>query len=66
MKKSQTDLILKHLESGKSITPLAALKLYGSLRLGGRIYDLKKQGYPIETKMVRRNGKRFASYRLAA
>ena len=62
--KSQNDQILAHLQSGKSITPLEALGMYGCFRLGGRIYDLKQQGHPIITDKVKENGKTFASYRL--
>lgn len=50
---TQNDMILGHLLEGKSITSLDALKEYGCLRLSGRIYDLKKEGYPIESKMIK-------------
>lgn len=59
---TQTDAILEHLLSGKSITPLEALNLYGCFRLAARIKDLRKLGYGIETKEETENGKRFASY----
>ena len=59
---SQSDQILNHLKSGKSITPLEALHLYGCFRLGARINDLRKDGYPIETEIIHENGKHFASY----
>lgn len=62
--KSQCEDILRHLQSGRSLSSLEALERFGCFRLGGRIYDLKKQGHRIETVMVERNGKRFASYRL--
>lgn len=62
--KAQTEEILNHLQSGRSITPLEALEKYGCFRLGGRIYDLKQQGYEIVTNMVTKNGKRFAEYRM--
>lgn len=62
---TQTQAILRHLQSGKAITPLECLQLYGSLRLGGRIYDLRKAGWKIESKMVDvGNGKHVAEYRL--
>ncbi len=64
MKEAQTKLILKHLESGASITPMDALNLYGCFRLGARIYDLKQAGHNIETTKVTKNGKTFASYSL--
>lgn len=49
---SQLTKIRKHLKSGKSITPLQALRLYGCLRLAARVNDLKSEGLPIKTKMV--------------
>ncbi len=62
--KSQTELIKEHLQSGRSITPLQALRMYGCLRLGARIYDLKRDGLPISSHLVRRNGKQFSEYLL--
>lgn len=62
--KSQCDEILKHLQSGRALTPLEALERFGCFRLGARIYDLKKQGYDIRTDMIQKNGKQFASYSL--
>lgn len=62
---SQNAKILKHLQAGHRLTPLTALKRFGTLRLGGRIYDLKKQGCPIVSRMVKRGNSRVAEYRLA-
>lgn len=64
--KTQCDSIREYLESGKSITPIDALNLFGCFRLGARIADLKKQGMDIRTDIINdpRNGKRYASYRL--
>lgn len=64
--KTQCDNIKEYLESGKSITPIDALNLFGCFRLGARIADLKKQGMAIRTDIINdpRNGKRYASYRL--
>lgn len=56
---------MAHLQSGKSITPLEALNLYGCFRLGARIWDLRNEGYDIEMELVNYNGKRFACYHLA-
>ena len=63
--KSQNESILKHLQKGKKLTPLDALKMFGSLRLGVRIYDLKQQGHNIVSKFVSRNGKTFSEYSYA-
>lgn len=61
---TQNQAILEHLESGKSITPIYALRRFGSMRLGARIYDLKQMGRTIEKRMVSNGEKRFASYRM--
>jgi hypothetical protein len=45
--KSQRAAIERHLKSGKSITALEALKKFNCLRLGARIWELKKQGVRI-------------------
>ena len=42
-----------------------ALNLFGSFRLGARIFDLKNDyGMNIKTEMVEENGKRYARYSL--
>lgn len=68
--KSQKDQILEHLEVHGSITPLEAQTLYGCMRLGARIWDLKRDGHAIITELVEvttRTGKaHVARYRLAA
>lgn len=61
---SQSEQILQYLEEKGSITPLEALNKFGCFRLGARIFDLKKKGYPIESKLISSNGKEFAQYTL--
>lgn len=63
---SQTDLILSYLLRKKSNTlnPVEALRMFRCMRLGARIYDIKKRGYRIETKFVKNGNKRYANYRL--
>ena len=62
---SQNKQIKAWLESGKSLTPLDAINLFNSLRLGARVFDLKNDyGMNIKTEMVEENGKRFARYSL--
>jgi len=66
MIKTQETLILEHLKSGRRITPLESLNLYGIMRLASRISDLRHK-YPdlnIQVDMVHNNGKHYASYRL--
>ncbi len=63
--KNQCLLILQHLQSGKSINPLQALNQYGCFRLGARIYNLKQNGYNIESRMIKtESGKKYAEYLL--
>ena len=46
----------------KPITALDAMKNFGCMRLAPRILELRQAGWPIETEIVTRNGKRFAKY----
>ena len=48
---SQCNRVLQHLQAYGSITPLEAMQEYGIMRLGARIYDLKKMGYSIDSSM---------------
>ncbi len=62
---SQNERIKQHLEEGKTITPLGALRHYGCLRLGARIYDLKhKQGMNIQSRLIHFKGHHFSEYSL--
>lgn len=64
--RTQCEAIRKHLKSGRSLTALEALQKFGSMRLGARIWDLKKQGVPIVKRMVDvghgKEAKRIARY----
>lgn len=66
---TQNEQVLRHLLDNGNITSLEAMNKYRIMRLGARIYDLKKQGYPIKTYLrvgKSRNGESmvFAEYRL--
>ena len=63
-KGTQDQLILAHLLTGKTITPIEALRKYGTFRLSARVFNLRKQGYNVVTDIVYKNGKHFASYSL--
>lgn len=65
---TQTEAILAHLRSGKTITPRQADRIYGCMRLGARIWDLKQDGHQIVKRMVydRRSRKHWAEYRLSS
>lgn len=59
---TQKETLLKHLRRHGSITPLQAIERYRILALSQRIGELKRSGQRIVTRMVQRNGKRFARY----
>lgn len=66
---TQNEEVLRHLLNNGSITSLEAMNKYGIMRLGARVYDLKKQGYPIKTFLrvgKSRNGENmvYAEYRM--
>ena len=59
----QASRILDYLKSGKRLTPIDALNMFGCFRLGARAYDLKKAGHNIISEMIRVGNKRVAEYR---
>ena len=59
----QKDLVLSHLRKG-TITSMEAFQLYNITRLADRIFVLRKDGWKISTKTIKKNGKSFAEYRL--
>ena len=61
---SQRKRILKHLLSGKALTPIQALNLFGCLRLSARIKDLRDDGHNIQTEIINSGNKQFANYKL--
>ena len=67
---SQEGKILRRLMTGRSITPLEAMRELGCYRLGARIHRLRQKGYRIITVMKEETAQdggtcRFASYKLA-
>ena len=64
-KRTQSNQILQHLLDGNSKTPIEALKKFGCFRLGARIFELRKQGFIIDTITVDNGeGNKFAKYTL--
>ena len=58
-------IILKHLRRRRTISPMEALMSYGCQRLAPRIFNLRKAGYQISTKINRDEpGHRYARYKL--
>ena len=50
---TQSERIVRHLETFGSITSLEAMREYGIMRLASRVSDLKKDGLPVRTEFVR-------------
>jgi len=44
-RKSQKDMIIAYLSSGKRITPAIAYEKFGCLRLSERIREIRQEGY---------------------
>lgn len=60
---SQEKLIMQWMQSGKSITPIEALNLFGCFRLGARILDLKNKGIEVKSEYITvESGKRVKRY----
>ena len=64
---SQAGLILRHLQSGATLTALDALDLFGCNRLAARVADLKAKGYNVKSRwLVTPLGKRVSEYYLTS
>lgn len=67
--KRQVDILLDYLIINDSVTGLECINKLGILNYKGRIFDLRKAGYPIATKMVTKKNRKgktktFARYYL--
>ena len=49
---TQCERLLEYLNTHDSITQMEAMNELGIMRLASRVSDLKRQGYPIESKMI--------------
>lgn len=61
---TQGEWILRELKRGRTLTAIDALNGCGSMKLATRISELKAEGHPIVTIMVRDGDKHFAKYKL--
>lgn len=60
---TQNWCIYRYLARGLKITPLQALSRFGALRLGARIFELKRRGYKVKRRMIDLpSGKTVAQY----
>ena len=49
---TQRDMVLSHLQEHGTITSIDAMRMYGIIQLPRRIFDLRKEGYPIESRFL--------------
>ena len=68
---TQEEQVLDYMEKHGSIDPIRAIRDLGILRLGARIHDLKRDGWPIVTEIKSRKypdgtSKHWAEYKIAA
>lgn len=55
--------VLRHLQSGRSLTNLQALQEYGTMSLAYHVWALRQEGYDIRTRIrTSYNGRRYAEY----
>lgn len=59
---SQYQRILIALLGGDKLTPLDALRRFGCFRLGARVWEMKRRGWPVQAERITQNGKSYASY----
>ena len=62
---SQARDILRAMRRGEELTQLDATNRFGCTRLAARIYDLKRDGYPVLDRTITLpSGKRVKAYRI--
>lgn len=54
---TQREMILQYMQDTGSITPLDALREFGCMRLGARIFDLRKSGIEIRRVLEQRENR---------
>ena len=63
---SQKLEIVRFLAQGKPLTPLVALKRFRTFSLSQRIGELKREGWPIQSRLVRvGKNTRVSEYRIS-
>ena len=62
---TKTHMVFEHLVSGKTLTAMEALALFGVFRLASIIHNLRGEGYAIKTEhRFDTNGTAYARYSL--
>jgi len=59
---TQKQQILNYMRQGNSITPLAALKLFGCFRLASAIFKIKCDGVDVRSYQYRKKDKQYSVY----
>lgn len=62
----QEDAILDWLRQGHSLSPLEAMQRFQCLRLGARVFDLRRKGHAIVSRTERQGRKAWSVYMLNA
>lgn len=62
---TQLEWVRQQLEAGRTLTPLDALRDYGIMRLGARVWDLIEGGMRVKSRMVERTNRRGQTVRVA-
>jgi hypothetical protein len=61
----QAKTVLRHLEKGKTISPLEALMVYGIYRLSDCIFKIRNAGHDVHTHdRVDERGRKYGEYQL--
>jgi hypothetical protein len=63
---TQLELVKEHLEAGRPITAMSALREYGVGRLAPKIHLLRKSGMKIKTEVESARGRHWAKYSLVS
>lgn len=51
--KPQCATVLRHLETDGPLTDARATSLYGIARLGARVWDLRRAGHAVQSRLIR-------------
>lgn len=62
---TQSDIILNHLLTGERISTWIAYERYHITVLSQRISDLRQSGIPIQSVLVKTDGKQYSEYWLS-
>jgi len=63
-KRSRTTRLLNHMLRGRTVNGRQALNNFGIYRLSAIIFNWRKKGFDIKTKMVTRGDSKYAVYKM--